>query len=518
MSGYLLYNVLPGFVNNYYFGIRRFPYSADMSKSPLTFADIDVAQYMTNGEPQSPLGAGQPASEEHNVGEIWCSTLLEARREIGLTEGFAANQIIMQLVVDGMKLAPATPDFLDERDAIIQADRVRYGGVHERALWRAFAKRGMGYSAVSPVGGATVGVIEAFDTPEQVLFTYPDGRPEMLAPGVPTTFRVILTPRLLDITPGTGTFTYSVDGGSPVTQPLTPVADDTYTATIPGLPCFSNVTYYTSVDTDIGVKSDPAGGAAAPYAEQVFTSTPIVFEDDMETDRGWVGGQPGDTATGGIWQRGDPEPTAAQPGDDHTPQPGTDCWVTGRLAGPLVGSFDVDGGFTTLLSPAFDLAGLPDATIEYRRWYSNVAGAAPNTDVFRVQISNDDGVSWTPFETVGPAGAGTSGGWIDASRRVADVIVPTGLMRLRFIAEDIGTGSVVEAAIDDVLVALPRLCEPGPCIADFNQDGGVDGADVASFFDAWENGLSAADVNADGGVDGSDVDTFFAAWESGGCG
>ncbi len=56
-----------------------------------------------------------------------------------------------------------------------------------------------------------------------------------------------------------------------------------------------------------------------------------------------------------------------------------------------------------------------------------------------------------------------------------------------------------------------------PCPADFNADGGVDGADVVDFFAAWEAGESTADVNLDGGVDGGDIDVFFAAWEAGGC-
>ncbi|MCX5690725.1 MAG: hypothetical protein NTV94_13250 [Planctomycetota bacterium] len=55
------------------------------------------------------------------------------------------------------------------------------------------------------------------------------------------------------------------------------------------------------------------------------------------------------------------------------------------------------------------------------------------------------------------------------------------------------------------------------CPADFNADGGVDGADVNAFFGAWEAGDSSADVNCDGGVDGSDIDVFFPAWENGGC-
>lgn len=55
------------------------------------------------------------------------------------------------------------------------------------------------------------------------------------------------------------------------------------------------------------------------------------------------------------------------------------------------------------------------------------------------------------------------------------------------------------------------------CIADFNQDGGVDGSDIEAFFTAWSNSEPLADANQDGGVDGSDVEVFFLAWENGGC-
>jgi len=55
------------------------------------------------------------------------------------------------------------------------------------------------------------------------------------------------------------------------------------------------------------------------------------------------------------------------------------------------------------------------------------------------------------------------------------------------------------------------------CFADFNADGGVDGADVDNFFDVWVTGNTAADVNQDGGVDGADVDLFFVQWSAGGC-
>jgi hypothetical protein len=74
--------------------------------------------------------------------------------------------------------------------------------------------------------------------------------------------------------------------------------------------------------------------------------------------------------------------------------------------------------------------------------------------------------------------------------------------------------------MDEFDVASLRLIPVGDgttCYADFNQDGGVDGADVDAFFQAWENGDPAADVNEDGGIDGADVELFFSQWENGGC-
>jgi hypothetical protein len=56
-----------------------------------------------------------------------------------------------------------------------------------------------------------------------------------------------------------------------------------------------------------------------------------------------------------------------------------------------------------------------------------------------------------------------------------------------------------------------------PCAADFNQDGGVDGGDVESFFTAWAIAEPTADVNQDGGIDGADVESFFVVWTAGGC-
>jgi hypothetical protein len=78
-------------------------------------------------------------------------------------------------------------------------------------------------------------------------------------------------------------------------------------------------------------------------------------------------------------------------------------------------------------------------------------------------------------------------------------------------------GSIISATLDNVKIEGTLNVTTAPCPADFNQDGGVDGGDVDSFFGSWESGSSDADVNQDGGVDGGDISTFFAAWEAGGC-
>jgi probable HAF family extracellular repeat protein len=66
--------------------------------------------------------------------------------------------------------------------------------------------------------------------------------------------------------------------------------------------------------------------------------------------------------------------------------------------------------------------------------------------------------------------------------------------------------------------SVPLLLIPtDDCAADFNGDGGIDGADVGAFFSSWERSDVLADVNNDGGVDGADIGDFFRMWESGGC-
>ncbi|HSB27765.1 MAG TPA: M36 family metallopeptidase, partial [Pyrinomonadaceae bacterium] len=59
---------------NYYFGLRRVPYSTDFSKDPLTFRHIADGEAL----PDVPLHVLAPDnSEVHNTGEVWASMLWE---------------------------------------------------------------------------------------------------------------------------------------------------------------------------------------------------------------------------------------------------------------------------------------------------------------------------------------------------------------------------------------------------------------------------------------------------------
>jgi len=75
--------------------------------------------------------------------------------------GTGGNNAILQNVVDGLKIQPCRPSFVDARNAIILADRQNFDSFYTCDMWRAFARRGLGFSAV----GTSMPITEAFDLP-----------------------------------------------------------------------------------------------------------------------------------------------------------------------------------------------------------------------------------------------------------------------------------------------------------------------------------------------------------------
>ena len=161
-----------GLSENYYYGIRRYPYTTDMSRDPLTFKDIDPAQISSHaGVPRNPVWPFdvKEASQVHRQGEVWCAMLWEMRANLVRKHGFeAGNRLTLQLVTDGLRLSPPNPTFVQARNAILLADRVWTDGANQFEIWSGFTKRGMGVNASAPSNGTTSGVVESFDLPDLI--------------------------------------------------------------------------------------------------------------------------------------------------------------------------------------------------------------------------------------------------------------------------------------------------------------------------------------------------------------
>lgn len=246
------------------------------------------------------------------------------------------------------------------------------------------------------------------------------------------------------ILPETVVLKYTLNGNPLQELFLTPTGQpDEYIGTLNGLLQPTEVAYYLQAADDLGnVGTLPT---AAPAATFEFSVALVV--DELESDTGWLVNIEGsDNATTGIWVRVDPNGTEVQPEDDHTRAPGTLCWVTGNAApGSGVGVNDVDGGTTTVYSPVYDLTDATIAKVKYWRWYSNTGGADPYNDNWSVQARNNGG-AWQSIEY----NMDDMNMWVYKSGDLYALFGDNiGNVQIKFIAADLGDGSIIEAAMDD---------------------------------------------------------------------
>ncbi|MEK7829521.1 MAG: M36 family metallopeptidase, partial [Acidobacteriota bacterium] len=341
--------------NNYPRGIRRFPYSNDPQVFPLTYKDVALR------------------TQVHAIGEIWCNTLMEMRAVLINRYGFQEGQrLSLQLVVDGLKLTPRSPTFIDARNAILLADRVNNGSANQCLLWQAFAKRGLGFAATTT--DASDGAPEeslaiapycsdaasirfdkgSYISNETVRFWLSDRN----ATG---TQRVTLTSSVtgdqenLTLTPEAtvlGSFTGAIKlaagrfrANDGVLQGSVGVADQIV------------VTY-----ADANNGSDPA----TVRATVAIAREKSLFDDTIENgNQGWL-------------------PT------------GTWAVTNSRAASPIRSWTDSPAGIyanfsnTSLTSPLFDLSGLGEVILSFSHSYDIEQGF----DFGIVEFSTDDGASW----------------------------------------------------------------------------------------------------------------------------
>jgi hypothetical protein len=139
-------------------GIRPAPYTTDMNVNDFTYGDISNTTLI---------------SQPHGVGFLWCNMLWEMTWQLvnrygfdpDLINGTGGNNIAMKLVIQGCKMQPCSPGFVDGRNAILEADTLLYAGQYSCLIWEAFAKRGLGLSASQGSTNSRSDGSEAFNTP-----------------------------------------------------------------------------------------------------------------------------------------------------------------------------------------------------------------------------------------------------------------------------------------------------------------------------------------------------------------
>ncbi len=144
-------------------GIRPRPYSRNMAIQPATYDSIKTQGWLN----------GATLSNPHGTGHVWAAVLWDMTWDLVEKHGFnpniykpwntGGNNLAIQLVMDGLKFQGCDPGFVAGRDAIIAADEALTGGENTCTLWAAFARRGLGFSAIQGTTARNDN-FESFDT------------------------------------------------------------------------------------------------------------------------------------------------------------------------------------------------------------------------------------------------------------------------------------------------------------------------------------------------------------------
>jgi hypothetical protein len=440
-------------------------------------------------------GCSSCGSEIHACGVLLSSCVWSVRNNLQATNPLTYRSILNRLTVNSIKMhtgTSITPSItttfltLDDDDSDINNGTPHYTEINN------------GFSAHN-MPGPTLSLL---------AINYPNGRPTYVSPSGGTTMRVTVTP--ISGQPQPGTARLFVDMGSGFVQnTMNEVSPNVYDAVFPPSPCGTTVKYYVTAQTTSNqTVFSPSTAPATPYTATSASGTSTMFNDNFQTNQGWTVSS---TASSGAWQRTTPDscnrgnPTADADGSGM-------CYVTQVIAGNC--DSDVDNGNTILTSPNMDASQPGIKILTYWRWYDNCDTLnCTQDDPFLVQFSVNGGSTWQTLEQVGPTGAGTTGGWINKSWTLSSVsgFVPTNQFRIRFTAQDTGTGSIVEAGVDGV--NLVTLQCASPCPADLDHNGAVNIDDLFALINAWGPCAGCpADLDGNGAVNIDDLFAVINAW------
>ncbi len=158
-----------------YFGLRRQPYTVDMSKNGLSFRHISDGAPLPNTLRRA---TGGPNSEVHNAGEVWATMLFEgyvALQQAGPSRmpPLSFDEVRRRMgdyVVAGLQMTPPEATYTEARDAILAAAAARDPD-DLAVLAAAFARRGAGTCAQSPPRDSMdlVGVVESGEVKPRIV-------------------------------------------------------------------------------------------------------------------------------------------------------------------------------------------------------------------------------------------------------------------------------------------------------------------------------------------------------------
>ncbi|EDP72531.1 Protease-associated PA [Flavobacteriales bacterium ALC-1] len=141
---------------------------------PVTGEGIRPARYSTDfTENGFTYNASNTLAQPHGIGFVWATVLWDLTWayidkygfDPDLYNGNGGNNKVMKLVIDGLKLQPCGPGFVDGRDAILAADIATTGGVDQCIIWEVFAARGLGLAAQQGSSNSRIDQIEDFTMP-----------------------------------------------------------------------------------------------------------------------------------------------------------------------------------------------------------------------------------------------------------------------------------------------------------------------------------------------------------------
>lgn len=359
-------------------GIRPAPYCTNFATNSFTYAN-------TNS------GVSQP----HGIGFVWCTMLWELTWDLidqygldpDIYNGTGGNNIAMQLVIDGLKLTPCNPGFVDARDAILQADVLNNGGANQNLIWSAFARRGLGVGANQGSSASRSDQTEAFDTPMPNNI----GVSALVAPTPGLLFECAASGIIVKATVrnyGQATQTgfpvrYSLDGG--------PLVSETFTGS---LPAGAAVTFTFSTPLTItgggahtlvvstalagdGATSNDALSSSVSITNTLTSTTPFTETVDagLVTPTGWFLQNPDNSTT---WTT-----TALTNGPACA---STTSWSINNF------SYNAPGQEDRLITPVIDLSASGNTRLKFDHAYAEYSSAY--VDGFRVDVSNNCGATW----------------------------------------------------------------------------------------------------------------------------